>query len=115
MPRSEAQWVFDQHEQARAWWHAIDVAWRRIQSGDGDDSWYAIGDFCRATQAFVFLFKAHAVRENNQTYPLAGSFFTDSDDALVMNLITHFGPSDITPFIGMVDRMEALLDSRNPL
>jgi hypothetical protein len=114
MPRSKAQWVFDQHDQARAYWRAIDVAWRRINDGDADDRWYAIGDFGRASAAFVILFKGHAVRENNQTYPLAGSFFNDSDDALVMNLITHFGPSDITPFVGMVERMEQLLGLRGP-
>jgi hypothetical protein len=27
----------------------------------------------------------------------------------VMNLVSHFGPPDITPFVGMVERMESLL------
>ena len=68
----------------------------------------------RGVQAFVFLFKAHAVREDDQLYPEAGSHFDDTDDAMVLNLISHFGPSDITPFVGMVGRMEALLELRSP-
>ena len=33
----------------------------------------------------------------------------DGDGALVLNLISHFGPADITPFVGMVERMESRL------
>src|SRR5262249_37624611 len=80
MPREKTQWVFDQHEQARAYWAVVDVAWRRISRGDADDRWYAVNDFYRTVQAFVHLFKAHAVRENNETYPTAGRYFNDSDD-----------------------------------
>jgi hypothetical protein len=114
MNPAKAQWVFDQHEQARAYWRALDVAWRRIQNGDADDRWFAVVDFQRTMQAFVFLFKAHAVRENAQLYPDAGGFFNDTDDAMVLNLISHFGPSDITPFVGMVGRMEELLGLASP-
>ena len=114
MPRAEGQWVFDQHEQARAYWRGLDIAWRRIESGDADDRFYAIGDYSRLIDAFVYLFKAHAVREDNQMYPRAGGFFNDSDDALVLNLIQHSGPSDITPYVGMVERMERLLGITPP-
>jgi beta-phosphoglucomutase-like phosphatase (HAD superfamily) len=109
MERSEVQWVFNQHDQARAYWGAIDVAWRRIESGDDDDRFYALLDLSALNRAFVRLFKAHAVRENNQLYPGAGAFFSDADDALVLNLLQHSGTSDITPYIGMVERAEALL------
>ena len=114
MSPDRGRWVFDQHEQARAYWKAIDVAWNRIQRGDSDDRFYAIIDFQRTTEAFVDLFEAHAVRENNQLYPEAGGQFEDSDDALVLSLISHFGPSDITPFVGMVERMEKLLELSPP-
>jgi len=67
-------------------------------------------DFQRTVEAFVFLFKAHAVREDNEMYPEAGRHFDDTDDAMVLNLISHFGPADITPFVAMVERMETLLD-----
>jgi hypothetical protein len=109
MDQARAQWVFDQHEQARAYWRCLDIAWRRIKAGDADDRFFALVDFQRTIDAFVYLFKAHAVREDNEMYPEAGRNFNDSDDALVLNLVTHFGPSDITPFIGMVQRMETLL------
>ncbi|HET6942480.1 MAG TPA: HAD family hydrolase [Sphingomicrobium sp.] len=109
MKPTDGQWVFDQHAQARAYWRSLDVAWRRIQTGDDDDRFYALIDFQRTVEAFVDLFKAHAVREDNQMYPKAGKFFNDSDDALVLNIIQHTGASDITPYIGMVERMEKLL------
>ena len=109
MEQAKAQWVFDQHEQARAYWASLNVAWRRIARGDADDRFYALIDFQKSIEAFVYLFKAHAVRENDETYPTAGSFFNDSDDALVLNLVQHSGPSDITPYVGMVERMEKLL------
>jgi len=103
------QWVVNQHEQARAYWRVLDVAWRRIQNGDPDDRFYALIDFQKGVEAFVSLFEAHAVRENDQMYPTAGGFFNDSDDALVLNIIQHSGSPDITPYIGMVERMEKLL------
>ncbi len=109
MDPKKGQWVLDQHEQARAYWAALEVAWRRIQNGDPDDRFYALQDFKRTIEAFVILFKAHAVREDNQLYPTAGKFFSDADDALVLNLIMHSGPSDVTPYVGMVERMEGLL------
>ena len=111
MPRKHGQWVFDQHEQARAYWRALDIAWRRINEGDADDRWFALRDFKALTDGFVFLFQAHAIREDYETYTEAGLKFTDADDSLVMNLIAHTGPSDITPYVGMVERMEALLNT----
>lgn len=111
MPTGAGQWVFDQHEQARAYWACLDVAWRRIKQGDDDDRWFALRDFQMSVEAFVFLFKAHAIRENYSTYTEAGKAFTDSDDAMVMNLIRHTGPSDITPYVGVVERMETQLKS----
>jgi hypothetical protein len=105
-----ARWMLDQHEQARAYWRGLDVAWKRIQEGDDDDRFYAIRDFRFLVEAFVSLFEAHAVRENDQLYPESGKHFGDSDDSMVLNLISHFGPPDITPFVAMVEAMEAALD-----
>ncbi len=109
MDPHRAQWMFDQHAQARAYWQGLDVAWRRIQFGDDDDRFFAVEDFRHGVAGFIELFKAHAVRENNQLYPEAGSYFGDTDDTMVLNLISHFGPPDITPFVGMVEAMEAAL------
>lgn len=109
MPPQNAQWMLDQHDQARAYWAAIDVAWRRICLGDAMDCYYAVLDFRRLTEAFVVLFAAHAVREENELYIEAAGHFDSSDDDLVTDIIEHSGPSDITPYVGMVERAEKLL------
>jgi len=113
MDESRGQWIIDQHEQARAYWKSMIVAWRRIKHGDDDDRFYAIADFQNSLEGFGVLFKAHAVRENYQLYPEAGSFFGDTDDAMVLNLLQHFGPTDVTPYVGMVERMENLLGTKH--
>lgn len=113
MPPEFGQWVYDQHDQARNYWSGLDTAWRRIKQGDNDDRWFALLDFQTLIRGFVFLFKAHAIREDYETYTEAGRRFDASDDALVVNLITHTGPSDISPYVGMVERMETLLNIKN--
>jgi hypothetical protein len=114
MPQADGRWVKNQHDQARAYWNSINVAWQRILTGDDDDRWFAIVDFYRSTEAFVYLFKYHAVRENDWMYSTAGSFFDAIDDAMVLNLAAHFGPADISPFIWMVGQMEQLLKMPSP-
>ncbi len=114
MDRKHGEWVLSQHDQARAYWACLTVAWKRIVDGDDDDRWYALKDFKNTMEAFVYLFSAHAIREDFQLYTEAGNDFTDADDALVLNIIQHNGPSDITPYIGMVGRMEALLGIPSP-
>lgn len=114
MPPADGRWVNDQHDQARAYWQSINVAWQRILTGDDDDRWFAVVDFYRSTEAFVFLFKYHAVREDDWMYPTAGGFFNAIDDAMVTDLASHFGPADISPFIWMVGQMEQLLKLPSP-
>jgi beta-phosphoglucomutase-like phosphatase (HAD superfamily) len=109
MDPESSRWMFEQHEQARAYWKAIVVAWRRLNGRDDRDRWHAAIDMERCCDAFAFLFRSHAVRENDELYPEAGEHFGDADDALVLNLITHSGPSDLTPYVGMVERAEILL------
>jgi hemerythrin-like domain-containing protein/histidinol phosphatase-like enzyme len=109
MDPKHGQWVFDQHDQARAYFRALDIAWKRVENGDEDDRWHAIGDFYRISESFVLLFKDHAVRENDHFYPEVGSYFSESDDALVLNIISHFGPPDITPYVALVEAMERAL------
>jgi hypothetical protein len=114
MPAADGRWVKNQHDQARAYWASMNVAWQRILTGDKDDRWFAIVDFYRSTQAFVFLFKYHAIRENHWMYPTAGQFFDSVQDTQVVDLASHFGPADITPFIWMVGQMEQLLGLPTP-
>lgn len=109
MDAKAAAWVLDQHDQARAYFRAIDVAWRRVQGTDGADAWQALGELAKIIETFVTLFKAHAVRENDEIYPEIGRWLTESDDALVLNIISHFGPADITPYVALVGEMERAL------
>jgi len=113
LPRQKAEWVFAQHEQARAYWNAITVAWKRMGGSDDGDRYYAAMDFRRTTEAFVFLFEAHAVRENNEFYELASSVIDDATDALVTDIIQH-ASADIPPYIGMVSRAEKVLGITPP-
>ena len=112
MDPRKTQWVLNHHEQARAYWHSIDVAWHRILTGDPDDRVYAIGDFWRSTEAFVILFEHHAVRENDEFYPTVGGYFSDNDDTLLMNIIVQMGWRDIGPFAGLVESAESALGTR---
>ncbi len=109
MPPEHAQWMLNQHDQARTYWAAIDIAWRRICFSDAMDRYYGVLDFRALTEGFVVLFEAHAVREEGELYKEAASCFTPDDDDLVTNIIEHSGPSDITPYVGMVERAEKLL------
>lgn len=114
MDPAHGRWVLDQHDQARAYWRAMGVAWRRIQAGDPDDARYAIGDFWRCTEAFVLLFRRHAVRENDELYPEMGRYFTDIDDTLIMGILRQIGQEDVTPYVAIVDAMEEALGIRAP-
>lgn len=107
-PRA-ASWMWNQHEQARAYWRALDIAWKRIETGDAGDRRNAVGEFAKITEAVVTLFKDHAVRENDSLYPELGRWLTEADDALVLNIISHTGPADITPYVALVGEMERAL------
>jgi HAD superfamily hydrolase (TIGR01509 family) len=109
MDPNAATWVMNQHDQARAYFRALDVAWRRIQGSDRADSWQALGEFGKITETFVSLFKAHAIRENDTMYPEIGRWLSEADDALVLNIISHYGPPDITPYVALVGEMERAL------
>jgi hypothetical protein len=114
MPRAKRAWVDQQHETARAYWKLITLAYERIQADDLDDRWFAVRDFIAATRAFVFLFQAHAYRENNSTYPTAGQYIDAANDDQVMKLVQQFGWQDVTPFVWMVSQMESLLGIPSP-
>lgn len=115
MDPARGRWVFDQHDQARAYWQAMSTAWRRIQAGDPDDTVYAIGDFWRCTEAFVLLFRRHAVRENDELYPEIGRFLNDTDDTLIMGILRQVGFPDVTPYVAIVEAMEQSLGIEVPL
>jgi hemerythrin-like domain-containing protein len=112
----EVNWVFLHHEQGRAAFRAMDIAWRRIQAADEDptDLPWAIDAFCTNTESFVRLFIHHAERENDELYPRMGEHFSDMDDTMVLNLLHQIGPRDFTPYIGLVVAMEEQLGLQVP-
>jgi hemerythrin-like domain-containing protein len=118
MDPKHGEWVFDHHDQCRTYFVALDVAYRRIKHAGGDtsatDYTHAIGDFRRNVYGFVALMVHHAERENDELYPTMGSFFSDADDTLVINLISHVGPADFTPYISLVATMEEQLGMPSP-
>ena len=118
MDADDAQWVFDHHDQCRAYFVALDVAYRRIKATDRDpqaiDYAPAVEDFKRNAVGFVDLMLHHAERENDELYPTMGSFFSDADDTLVINLISHIGPADFTPYVSLVATMEEALGMQVP-
>lgn len=109
MDPDSVAWLWQQHDQGRAYFRALDIAWKRVQIGDAADLPLAIDAFSRCCDGFVLLFKEHAERENDELYPTMGSFFNDTDDTLIINLISHIGPADFTPYVGLVSSMEEAL------
>jgi hemerythrin-like domain-containing protein len=113
VPKQQVQWVFDHHNQARAYWQAMTVAWQRINGGDPDDQHWAVNDFRVATEAFVALFRHHAVRENTELYPLISGKVTDADDEAFMRIIDRKA-QDVTAYIEIVASLEETLGISPP-
>ncbi len=109
MDPKKAEFVYNHHEQARAYWAGMTLAYKRILTGSAPDRALAYGDFWRLTEAFVILFEAHAKLENDHLYPDVGSYLDDGDDTRIMTLLGEFGWRDIGPFAEMVGQMEAAL------
>ena len=114
MDPKKVEWVYYHHDQGRAYFRSMDIAWKRIQEGEAADMPYAIDAFWRNTEGFVKLFIHHAERENDELYPGMGSYFSDTDDTLILNLIGHIGPPDFTPYVGIVSAMEQALGMPSP-
>jgi haloacid dehalogenase-like hydrolase/hemerythrin HHE cation binding domain-containing protein len=109
MEPARAQWVLNQHDQARAYWRSMAIAWKRITTGDVLDRRYAIDDMWRTLEAFVALFRHHGEREDDDLYPEMGKHFDDVDDTFIINLLRRIGPADFGPYVTIVARMEEAL------
>ena len=107
-------WVLLQHDQARAYFRAMHVAWARIVSADQQDARIARTDFWRAVEGFVLLFRQHAVREDDELYLLLREHLRGADDDMTLRIIADFGPRDVTPYVDMVAEMERLLAINSP-
>jgi hemerythrin-like domain-containing protein len=109
MEAATADWMFDHHDQARAYFQCLQVAWRRIERGDLRDLPFAIDAFVRSAEGFVKLFEWHGQLEDEELFPAIGRHFSDVDDSLVLNIIGHTGPGDATPYVALVGAMESAL------
>ena len=114
MDPKKAEFVYNHHEQARAYWAGITLAYKRILTGASFDRALAYEDFWRLTEAFVILFEAHAKLENDHLYPNVGAYLDDGDDTRIMTLLGEFGWKDIGPFAEMVGQMEQQLGITPP-
>jgi hypothetical protein len=92
LPPQDAEWVYRDHEQGRAYAKAADVAWDRINGDDETDLPHAIDDFARCTEGLVKMFAYHAEREDNYLFPEMGRYLSASNDGLIMHVITQIGP-----------------------
>lgn len=109
MDPDAATWMYDHHDQARAYFSCLEVAWRRLQRDDERDRPLALDAFVRSAEGFVKLFEIHARWENDELYPAIGRHFSETDDTLVLALIGGAGPADPTPYVALVGAMEAAL------
>lgn len=114
MKPKDAEWVFSDHDQGRAYAKAADVAWRRVNSGDETDLPHAIDDFARCTEGLVNMFRYHAEREDHRLFPEMARHLSEADDDLIMHVITQIGPQDVSPYISLVENMEQAVGIQPP-
>ena len=107
--------MLNDHAQVRAYWASVNIAWNRILTGDDRDREWAIEDFQRSIEAQVTLLDKHAVRENDELFPLLGSYFDDGDDTMIMGILMQIGWANVGPFVTMVAQMEKALAEQAPL
>ena len=105
MKPEEIKPILSEHDQGRAYFTAMDTALSRIRSGDDR----ALLDFKLCTTGFIELYKAHGKYEDDILFPAIGKVLTDADDSLLINLVQQRGPADLTPYLGLIQDMEAEL------
>lgn len=101
-PASKTAWMLEEHEQGRAYFKSMTIALNRVQGGNAA----AALEFANVTEAFTQLYKAHGLREDDQTFKEIGELLTDEDDAVMCGMIERLGPPDITLHYDMIQGME---------
>ncbi len=105
-PKNKAEWIMLEHNQGRAYFNAIDIAFQRIQNGDN----IALNDLKLNLEGFVSLYKQHGAREDNEFLAEACKLFSEQDDALIVDLFAKAGPVDLTPYLALIAQMESDLE-----
>ncbi|MGH3933378.1 MAG: HAD-IA family hydrolase [Pseudonocardiaceae bacterium] len=99
----DCAWVALEHDQGRTYFRGMDLALRRMQSGDAN----ACKDFAYCVGGFVELYKEHARKENDELFTTLGDMLTEADDALIVDLMGRIGPADLTLYLTVIAEMEA--------
>lgn len=102
LPRSDADYIYADHDRGRAHFDVLDAALKRIQGGQPS----AYHDFQTELEGFVTLYRSHARRENDETLPAIGRLLTPNDDALIVELMGRYGPGDLGPWLLLIADLE---------
>lgn len=95
--------MIEEHELGRAYFRGMNVALRRVDAGDLRD---AAADFRRCAVGFVELYRRHGPYENDVVLPAIGAVLTPADDVIVTALIRQETPSDVTPYVSLIQLLE---------
>ena len=105
-PIDKTKWIILEHEQGRAYFRAITLAYERIQNGFD----IAYLDLRLCLEAVIKLYKQHGEREDNEFLPEMGRLMSEIDDALIVDLLAKAGPDDLTPYLTLLSQIESELN-----
>jgi HAD superfamily hydrolase (TIGR01509 family) len=100
---AKCAFVADEHDQGRHYFAAMDIALRRLRSGDQS----AVADFATNARGFVALYKEHGRKEDDLLLKAAGDLLSDADDSLMVDLMHRIGPVDPTLYYAVISELEA--------
>jgi hemerythrin-like domain-containing protein len=105
-PVEKTKWITLEHEQGRAYFKAITLAYERIQNN------YEIAylDLKLCLDAVVRLYRQHGKREDGEFLPEMGRLLSEEDDALIVDLLAKAGPDDLTPYLILLSQIESDLN-----
>ncbi|WP_156455619.1 HAD-IA family hydrolase [Sphingomonas sp. CCH5-D11] len=108
-PPTEAAYVYEDHERGRQYFKALGDALNQLRAGDEA----AAEAFKDGLEGFVALYREHARRENDETLPRLGACLSEVEDALVVELMEHYGPGDLGPWLLLIANLERELEVRS--
>jgi hemerythrin-like domain-containing protein/beta-phosphoglucomutase-like phosphatase (HAD superfamily) len=101
-PIEKTRWIIMEHEQGRAYFKSINLAYERIQNGFD----IAYFDLRLCLEGVIKLYKQHGDKEDNEFLPEMCSLLSEADDALIVDLLGRAGPDDLTPYLTLLSQIE---------
>lgn len=98
----DCAFVAIEHDQGRAYFRGMDLALQRIRACDLN----ALGDFYYNACGFIDLYREHGRKEDDILLKKIGDLLTDTDDALIIDLMNRVGPADVTLYYETIAQME---------